>query len=357
MKTQRYIVQLIIILLLLPVLNANSANQELKVGFQVLPPFIIKNNNQYIGVCMDLWNNIADSLNIDYSTKEYELQELLQAVEKGEVDVCIYPLTVTASRMKKFGFTQPFYITNLAFATKAEKYNTFISFLSNIFSYGFLKVIIALFLVILIFGFIVWLSEYKHNPKQFHKGIKGVGDGIWWSVVTMATVGYGDKSPKTPLGRIFSMIWMFAAVILISSFTASISSNLTVHKLKSEISNVDDLRKISIGCIPLTGTAEFLDHYRIHYTGYNNVEEGLTAVNEGPIKAFVYDDAILNYYVQVNKFDEVIKVIPSSYCKEYFSFASADNELLKRINEVLIGIIESPEWETILEKYHIDYRN
>ena len=357
MKTQRNIVRLIIILLLLPVLNANSANQELKVGFQVLPPFIIKNNNQYTGVCMDLWNKIADSLNIDYSIKEYELQELLQVVENGDVDISIFPFIVTASRMKKFGFTQPFYITNLAFAAKAEKYNTLLSVLSNIFSFGFLKVIIFLFLIILIFGFIVWLSEHKHNSKQFHKGIKGIGDGIWWSAVTMATVGYGDKAPKTPLGRIFSMIWMFTAVILISSLTASISSNLTVNKLKSEISSIDDLRKISVGCIPITGTAEFLDHYRIQYTGFNNVEEGLTAVNEGSIKAFVYDNAILNYYIKVNKYDEVIKVIPSSYCKEYFSFASADNELLRRIDEVLIWIIESPEWENILEKYHIEYRD
>jgi ABC-type amino acid transport substrate-binding protein len=339
-----------------PVLIANSANQELKVGFQVSPPFIIKDNNQYIGVSVDLWKEIADSLNIDYSFEEYGLQELLQVTEKGDIDVCIFPLTVTPSRIKIFDFTQPFYITNLAFATKVEKYNTLISFLSNIFSFGFLKVIIVLFLVILIFGFIIWLSEYKHNSKQFHKGIKGIGDGIWWSVVTMATVGYGDKAPKTPLGRIFSMIWMFAAIILISSLTASISSNLTIHKLKSEISSIDDLRKISVGCIPYTGTAEFLDHYRIHYTSFNNMEEGLIAVNNGSIKAFVYDNVILNYYIQVYKFNEVIKVIPSSYCKEYFSFASADSELIKRINEVLIRIIESPGWETILKKYHIEYR-
>jgi len=61
--------------------------------------------------------------------------------------------------------------------------------------------------------------------------------------------------------------------------------------------------------------------------------------------------------VQLSKFDEVIKVIPSSYFKEYFSFASNDNVLLKRISEVLIGIIESDGWESDLEKYHIEYRN
>ena len=97
-------VQLLLILFFMSTLVVSSANQELKVGFQVKPPFIIKNNNQYVGVCMDLWKKVADSLNIDFTIKEYELNELLQSVENGEVDIAISPLTVTASRIQKFGF-------------------------------------------------------------------------------------------------------------------------------------------------------------------------------------------------------------------------------------------------------------
>ena len=254
-------------------------------------------------------------------------------------------------------FTQPYYITNLAFATKVEKSNDILAFLSDLFSIGFLKAFIPLFVIILIFGVIVWLLENKRNADQFRKGVNGVGDGIWWSATTMSTVGYGDKAPVTTWGRVLGMIWMFTAVIVISGLTASVSSSLTVHKLKSEISSFDDLRKIEVGCVAGTGTAEFLNHYKIRFSNYNNVVEGLKAVNDGTIKAFVYDDAILNYYVEISKFNEIIKVIPSSYFKEYFSFASSDNELIKKISEVLIGIIESDEWEKDLEKYHIEYRN
>jgi len=350
-------VQLVLLLLFLPTLFANSANEELKVGFQVKPPFVIENNNQYSGVCIDLWKKVADSLDINFSFKKYELDELLQSVENGDVNIAISPLTVTASRIQKFGFTQPYYITNLAFATKVEKTNDILAFLSDLFSISFLKAFIPLFMIILIFGVIVWLLENKRNTEQFRKGISGVGDGIWWSATTMSTVGYGDKAPTTVWGRILGMIWMFTAVIVISGLTASISSSLTVHNLKSEVSSFEDLRKIDVGCVAGTGTAEFLEHYKIKYTNYNNVNDGLKAVNDGTIKAFVYDDAILNYYVQLSKFDEVIKVIPSSYFKEYFSFASNDNVLLKRISEVLIGIIESDGWESDLEKYHIEYRN
>ncbi|MFK5855821.1 MAG: transporter substrate-binding domain-containing protein, partial [Bacteroidota bacterium] len=335
MKTQNYLVQIIVLLLLLPILNANSENRELKVGFEIKAPFVIKDSEHYEGVCIDLWEKIADSLNISYTTKEYQLDDLLLAVENGEIDIAISPLTVTATRIRNFGFTQPYYITNLAFATRLKKGNDLMAFFSDFFSIGFAKAFGSLFFIILIFGFIVWLTERKRNPEQFREGMKGVGDGIWWSAVTMSTVGYGDKSPVTQTGRILSMIWMFTAVVVISGLTASVSSSLTVHKLKSQISNFDDLRKISVGCVPNSGTSEFLDQYKINFKDFNNVEAGLRAVDNDSLDAFVYDEAVLKYYVHKYKYAEIIKVIPSAYFKEYFSFASTDYELLKDINVVL----------------------
>ena len=349
---------LIALLFFMPDIVASPPDRKLKVGFAVEPPFIIKKDNQFTGVNMALWKKVADSLSLSYSIKEYALSDLIVAIENGDIDIAISPLTVTATRIKKFGFSQPYYITNLAFATKYKKDDSgIISFIADFFSIGFLKAILTLFLVILIFGLVVWLAERKKNRDQFGEGSKGLGDGIWWSAVTMSTVGYGDKAPVTRLGRGFAIIWMFTAVIVISGLTASISSSLTVHKLNTHISDFDDLRKSTVGTIPNSGTAEFLQRYKIHFIDYNNVKDGLKAVDDGNLEAFVYDEAILNYYVKIGKYDEVIKVIPSSYFKEYFSFASNNNNLLKNIDEVLIGIIESDEWKSDLENYNIEYRD
>jgi ABC-type amino acid transport substrate-binding protein len=329
----------------------------LKVGVQIKPPFIMKNNNQYIGASLDLWTKIADSLNTKYTLVEYELPDLLKAIESGEVDIAISPLMVTSTRIREFGFTQPYYITNLAYATKSDMDKDFITLISNIFSVGFLKSLIPLLLIISIFGTIIWALERKRNAKQFGKGIHGVGSGIWWSAVTMATVGYGDKSPITPIGRLISIIWMFTAVIMISGLTASISSSLTINRLKTEISSFDDLRKSEVGCIPGSGSSELLDLYRIQYSNYNTVEDGLIAVDNDKISAFVYDDAVLNYAVHSSKLDERIEIVPTSYAKEYFSFASSNYALLARVDRILLEIIESADWERDLQKYHIEYRH
>ena len=357
MKIKYYAIQFAIALVLFPEIVANSANQEIKVGFEIKAPFIIKNNEHFEGVCIDLWEKVADSLNIKYTTQVFTLDGLIRAVENGEIDLAVSPLTVTASRIKRVGFSQPYYITNLAFATRAEKDKGWVDFFSDLFSMNFLKAFSTLFFIILIFGTVVWLTERKRNPNQFREGMKGVGDGIWWSAVTMSTVGYGDKSPITPAGRVLSMIWMFTAVIVISGLTASISSSLTVHKLKASISKFDDLRNISVGCVSGSGTAEFLEHYKIDYKDFNTVQDGLLAVDNDSLDAFVYDEAILQYFVNKDKYAEIIKVIPSAYFKEYFSFASNNDQLLKEINEVLIGIIESSAWEDDLEKYGIEYRD
>ena len=34
-----------------------------------------------------------------------------------------------------------------------------------------------------------------------HIDLDGVSEGVWWSVVTLSTVGYGDKTPETPVGK------------------------------------------------------------------------------------------------------------------------------------------------------------
>lgn len=172
----------------------------------------------------------------------------------------------------------------------------------------------------------------------------------------MSTVGYGDKSPITPYGRLIGIIWMFTAVIMISGLTASVSSSLTVHRLKTEVSNFDDLRKTKVGCIPGSGTSNLLVRYKIPFKNFNTVDEGLIAVNNGSIDAFVYDDAVLSYFVQKNKFKDKIEIIPSSYSKEYFGFASSNYGLLKEVDVELLQIIESDEWEMDLKKYNIEYR-
>jgi voltage-gated potassium channel len=52
-----------------------------------------------------------------------------------------------------------------------------------------------------------------------------VWDGVWWAVVTMTTVGYGDSYPTTVAGRLLAMALMIVGIGFISVLTATIASS------------------------------------------------------------------------------------------------------------------------------------
>lgn len=56
--------------------------------------------------------------------------------------------------------------------------------------------------------------------KEPDSNIKTPADALWWSVVTVTTVGYGDKYPVTPEGRIIAVALMITGIGLFGAFTA-----------------------------------------------------------------------------------------------------------------------------------------
>ena len=54
--------------------------------------------------------------------------------------------------------------------------------------------------------------------------IKNFGDGLWWAVTTVTTVGYGDRFPVTTEGRLLAVLLMLAGISLVGVITASVAS-------------------------------------------------------------------------------------------------------------------------------------
>lgn len=352
-STRQRTLTLLIFLLTLNFSGVYATNNDtLLIAIKQSPPFIYTSENgELTGLCIDIWKKVSDSLNQAYRFQELDLPDLLQAIENKSVDLSIVPLTVTPERVRKFYFSQPFFITTLAIATNKAEDDKIFSFISNFFSIDFFKVIGLLFFIILIFGFLVWLFERRHNQNQFRKGFRGLFDGLWWASVTMTTVGYGDKSPMSFWGRLFSVIWMFTAVIIISSFTATISSTLTVNKMKGGIESLSDLYKVKVGSVERSSSAFYLNDNRVKFEPFSTVEAGLSALKSKKIKAFVYDHAILDFYLAQPEFEGFLVSFPINSNKEYFSFAAGENEIIHKINPFLVDVIESNDWNKMLSKY------
>jgi len=336
------------------VAQADVAQRKIKVGLRNSPPFVILDSAEYSGVSVDLWEKIAPSLNLDFEYVPYnDLGKMLKAIESEEIQICINPLTVTSERLTRFSYTQPYYISGMAIALKIEKDHNIVVFLRNLFSAQFLQVILFLFGVIFLFGLIIWFIEKRKNPAQFRKGWKGIGDGIWWSAVTMTTVGYGDKSPLTGWGRVIGIIWMFTAVIIISSFTAGISAALTYNKFKTDIRGLQDLRNVEVGTVRNSSTASYLSESQIKYNSYETLAKAISELESGKIDAVVYDEPLLSYILHAERLTNTIEMIPSGANAVYFGFASRNLEFLQDVNPFLLEIMESSQWRKMLEAYNL----
>ncbi len=82
----------------------------------------------------------------------------------------------------------------------------------------------ALFVVLFIYS--LSLAEYAAERDAPGATIVSFGDAVWWACVTMTTVGYGDYTPVTILGRVIAVVLMFGGVAILGVATATIVSFL-----------------------------------------------------------------------------------------------------------------------------------
>lgn len=94
-----------------------------------------------------------------------------------------------------------------------------------------ISLLVVLFLVV-ISSSIIYIAENEAQPDKY----ASIPDSIYWSFITLTTVGYGDIYPITPLGKLFTIIIALLGLGMIALPTAIISSGfneeLTRHKKK-----------------------------------------------------------------------------------------------------------------------------
>jgi voltage-gated potassium channel len=77
-----------------------------------------------------------------------------------------------------------------------------------------------------VFVFFIALATYQAERHASGATIVTFGDAIWWALVTLATVGYGDTYPVTALGRTYAVILMAGGVAIVGTASATLVSIL-----------------------------------------------------------------------------------------------------------------------------------
>ena len=91
----------------------------------------------------------------------------------------------------------------------------------------------AAFFIIFVGGFGVFLVEHGHPGAN----ITRYSDAVWWAVVTLATVGYGDYYPVTAVGRIIAIFMMISGVGIFALLVATFARR-RLQKAESRLRSV-----------------------------------------------------------------------------------------------------------------------
>jgi len=92
------------------------------------------------------------------------------------------------------------------------------------------------FAVIILGGIGVYLVEHNRPGAN----ITTLGNALWWAIITITTVGYGDYTPITPIGRVIAVVVMFSGIGIVVSLVTLLSQRRLQHtesmlKLKLKI--------------------------------------------------------------------------------------------------------------------------
>jgi ABC-type amino acid transport substrate-binding protein len=302
------------------------------------------------GISIDLWRRLADQLHLRYHFVETAtVGDQIAATSKGEADAAVAAITVTATRAETSDFTQPYYQSGLGVAVAGGVPN-WLPILRTFVSIRFLQAILALLVIALMVGALVWLFERRQNDHFGGPPVRGLTSGIWWSAVAMTQAGAAQGAPSSLPGRLLAVVWMIASIVTLAVFTGGITSAITTHQLQGLVRNVDDLRSLRVGVVNGTSSATFLDQQRIAHRGFADPTAALSAVQAGRIDAFVYDRPLLSWMVR-GGFPS-LQVLNVTFSPENYAIAlPLNSELRVPLDVSLLEAITSPWWQQVQYRY------
>jgi ABC-type amino acid transport substrate-binding protein len=333
---------------------AAAQNTPLKVAVYDAPPYgHVEADGSIDGLSVDLWRRAAESLGREYHLVPVtQMEEILKGLERKDYDAAIGAITITPARLARVDFSYPTHRSGAAVAVRQDT-----GPMAALASYGSvlgeLAPLVALtFALLIVMGVAMWLAERPMRPRGHESVVDTLRDGIYWAVVTMTTVGYGDKTPKTTAGRIVAVVWMLASVALVSILSTSIVSRMTADRVVGGLRLTEaDLDGKRLAAVAHSSGAEYLDERHLHYAPFEDLPAALTALDRGDVDAVVNSIGALQYLVST-RFKNRIRPPEGVLEPAFMAIALPPGSPLKKaLDEALVGITASPEWRQVEDGY------
>ncbi len=326
-------------------------NEPLRVVTTPIAPFVLPNTDPLAGFSVDLWDAVARRLRVDFTWKLVAADDRLPTVERGEADVAIGLIVMTPQDEKRVDFSHPYFDSGLQIMVRAQREGRLLETLDAIPWAGIGELFGVAILIMLLLAHVLWLVERRSNPRFRKKYLPAIGEGLWGSMLIIATGEHGDRDAPNVIKRIAVVVMWLLGVVLIAQLTATVTSSQVVARFQSEIRGPADLPGKTIAATPGTIAGDYLTALGLPFTRMANPDEGIRMLTQGEVQAVVLNAAVIQYLV-AKRGKGVLQVVGPIFRPYKIGIAVREGSpLRKRINEALLAIYADGTYEDIYAKW------
>jgi polar amino acid transport system substrate-binding protein len=332
--------------------RAQAQNRPLRVAVKPVSPFVIQREGKIAGFSIDYWEQIAKRL--DRQTEYVFLDTVgavLDAVKSGRADVGIAAISMTAEREAALDFTHGYFESGLQVMVASQSDTVLENVIATIFSRDMLQLLLLIGAITLVFTHIIWLVERSTNPRYPRGYREGISAALWWTVVTLATVGDSDGTPRHRIGKLLAIVWMFISIILIANFTAVVTSTATLRDLRGAIQGAADLPGKTIATVKDTTSARYLADNGLPFTPVSSIDQAFALLREKKVQAVIYDSPVLRYHASHDGrgYEEVVGSIFEN--EQYGIALPFGSPLREDINRLILEFQKDGTHRALSEKW------
>ncbi|KAI4327858.1 hypothetical protein L6164_020270 [Bauhinia variegata] len=280
--------------------------------------------------------------------------ELVSQVTAGVFDAVVGDITITTERTKMVDFTQPYVESGLVVVAPIMKMESSAWSFLRPFTPLMWAVTAIFFLVV---GAVIWILEHRLNDDFRGPPKRQAITILWFSFSTMFFAQ--RENTVSTLGRSVLIIWLFVVLIINSSYTASLTSILTVQRLASPIKGIESLinSKDPIGY----QIGSFARNYLIEEVGIDKSrlvplktpEETAKALKDGPnnggVAAYVDERAYMELFLS-SRCD--FTIVGQEFTRNGWGFAfPRDSPLAVDMSTAILELAENGDLQRIRDKW------
>ncbi len=331
-----------------------TASNILRVGLAGSEPFVVDRPTGFEGISVEIWQAVADQTGTRYRFQHYaSVPEALSALMSGAVDAVVGPVSVTATRARSALFSQPYFQSSLSILSSTEEQSIW-QRVQPFFSIPFFIAIAVLLFVLVIVGTLIWLAERRVSENEFpDTPMAGIGNGVWLAIVTMTTVGYGDRVPKTFLGRLVAGTWMIISLITATSLIAGITTTLTLTGMRTNVvSSAEQLNKRRVAVEANSPAEQFARRYGAQIVTVASIQQGYELIGKHQADAMVFDRPQLLYFTTLQRHaTESVSKAEYDHQAYAFAFSMSSQQLVHNVNITLLRLEESGRVDRIVKEW------